>query len=93
MHITCPIVGTAGGQVHATKARLRKSRRKTYDALCGVRVKLIVHDVQGGGHITAPWPPYVSDAKLWGDFTRCADCLAAAPGKPQRVHLVPKEAA
>ena len=88
-HITCPIVGVAGGAAHATKARYGV-KRKTYDAACGKRVKLLAHPTTDGGHITQPWPPYAADAKEWG-LTRCPDCLREVPGKPQRLQLAPIE--
>ena len=89
VHITGAITGVAGGKVHATKARLRKTKRKTYDAACGRRVTLLGHPVKGGGHITQPWPPYVKDAQEWGGYERCPECLELVPGKPQRLALEP----
>jgi hypothetical protein len=98
VHITGHFVGVDRHKAHATKARFGKSRRKTYDALCGARVKPLAFETvgqQGGavtGHITTPWPPYAADAMEWG-YVRCRDCLAAAPGKPKRLPLLPRKAA
>ena len=90
VHISGHFVGVDRRQAHATKARLSKTKRKTYDAACGARVTPIAFEVVGGGHITTPWPPYAADAKEWG-YERCADCLTAVPGKPQRLDLTSKK--
>lgn len=95
VHITCHVVGVDRRHAHAMKARLRKSRRKTYDAACGARVKPLAFETINDsgdltGHITTPWPPYVKDAQEWG-YERCPACLTAVPGKPQRLNLTPSK--
>lgn len=76
-------------QVHAAKTPRPKTRRKTYDAACGARVRLLGFPIKDkpGDAMSAAWPPYVDQAAEWG-YTRCADCMKAAPGKPVRVGLV-----
>jgi hypothetical protein len=77
----------ARGVLHAVKAR-PKSGRKTYDAACGKRARLLAFPVQGrpGEVMTVRWPVYVAQARDWG-YGRCRDCMVASPGRPERVEL------
>lgn len=85
--LTSPVIAVAGARVHAVKVTRRplKSKRKTYDAVCGRRAKLLAFDVQGQPdyRMTVAWPPYVADSQEWG-YERCRDCMKLAPGKPSR---------
>lgn len=75
----------ARGGLHATKTPRAKTKRKTWDAACGSRVRLLAFPVDGkpDDRMTVSWPPYVDDAREWG-YERCRDCMVAVPGKPQR---------
>jgi hypothetical protein len=73
------------GGLHAVRTPRRKTRRKTWDAACGKRVRLLGFPIkdQPDSGMTVVWPPYVDQAREWG-FERCRDCMAAVGGKPQR---------
>lgn len=63
------------GEVRQAR-RERRSRRKTYDAVCGRRfVKLMVVGITGrpGEHVTHGWPPPVRHLAQ-EDRERCREC-------------------
>jgi hypothetical protein len=91
MHITSSVCAVAGFELHAAQAlRSPKVKRKTWDAACGKRVKLLVFPIHNHPDtaMTVVWPPYVADAREWG-YERCRECLIASPGKPQRPAFAP----
>ena len=84
---------SGGGKVHAAKTPRPKTRRKTYDAACGARCKLMAWPTVSdpSSLVTVAWPPFVSDCDDW-NLARCGECMAAAPGKPKKAPLTAKEA-
>ena len=79
------------GQVHATRSPRSKTRRKTWDTVCGKRAQLLGVRTSDGAAITLSWPLHRDDAQVFELTDQCAACRKAAPGKPERMRLTPRD--
>lgn len=63
--------------------RTKKSRRVTFDAVCGARVRLQAAWTADGNSVVLRWPPLVGGAASVG-LTRCSECYEKT-GKPKPI--------
>jgi len=77
------ICGQRGTVVHAVNFfdRPAHSKRRTHDAKCGARVRLLAAYTANAETIALHWPPYVAGAESVG-LTRCSACYEAT-GRPK----------
>lgn len=94
LHISGYVVAMRDGTFHALDAAQvldrakTKSRRRTYDAVCGAKVRLLPFKADGKT-ATALWPPRVSS--LRDGATRCRECHEATGRKRPSGYFPPVE--